>query len=70
MNRSLESCEKSLKVCTRIFKDTSYTTNHNEQELNQESKCKKLNQNENDINKTFSTDFGQIEKNSSCKEKK
>ena len=30
-----------------------------------ESKCKKLNQNENDVNTTFSTDFGQIEKNSS-----
>ena len=62
MNRSLESCEKSLKVCTRIFKDTSYTTNHNEQELNQESKCKKLNQNEKDRKQTFSNDFDRLKK--------
>ena len=62
MNRSLESCEKSLKVCTRIFKDTSYTTNHNEQELNQESKCKKLNQNEKDGKQTFSNDFDRLKK--------
>ena len=56
----------------KIHTLTRCEPNYNKQEKNQESKCKKLNQNENenDVNKTFSTDFGQIEKNSSIKEKK